>query len=87
MNKTLIICCWTKYLKLSRSRSTDNILSRNDFKRIKRFKTAVKTIFLSSYFGNDVSFIVNKLYNKSKLVKGLNFEMILSAQEVYIRNF
>ena len=31
-------------------RSTDNILARNGFKRIKRFKTAIKTIFLSSFF-------------------------------------
>ena len=83
MNKTLIICCWTKYLRLALSRSTDNILAKNGFKRIKRFKTAVKTIFLSSFFENDVSFTVNELFNKSKLVEGLNFEMLLTAQEVY----
>ena len=83
MNKTLIISCWTKNLKLSRSRSTDNILARNGFKHLKRFKTAVKTIFLASYFENDVSFTVNQLNCKSKLVEGLNFEMILTSQEVY----
>jgi len=76
MNKTLIICCWTKYLKLSRSRSTDNILARNGFKR---FKTAVKTIFLSSFFENDVSFIVNELFNKSNLVKGLKFWNVVNG--------
>ena len=83
MNKTLIISCWTKYLKLSSSRSTDNILACNGFKHLKRFKTAVKTIFLASYFENDVSFTVNQLNSKSKLVEGLNFEMILTSQEVY----
>lgn len=72
-----------KYLILSRSRMTDTILARNGFKRIKRFKTAVKTIFLSSFFENEVSFTVDELFNKSKLVKGLNFEMLLTAQEVY----
>lgn len=72
-----------KIFKIIDSRLTDNILARNGFKRIKRFKTAVKTIFLSSYFDNDVSFTVNELFHKSKLVEGLNFEMILSAQEVY----
>ena len=65
------------------SRMTDNILARNGFKRIKKFKTAVKTIFLSSFFENEVSFTVDELFNKSKLVKGLNFEMLLTAQEVY----
>jgi len=72
-----------KIFKIIDSRSTDNILARNGFKRIKRFKTAVKTIFLSSFFENDVSFTVNELFNKSKLVEGLNFEMLLTAQEVY----
>ena len=72
-----------KIFKIIDSRLTDNILARNGFKRIKRFKTAVKTIFLSSYFDNDVSFTVNELFHKSKLVEGLNFEMILSAQDVY----
>ena len=71
-----------KIFNIIDSRSTDNILARNSFKRIKRFKTAVKTI-LSSFFENDVSFTVNELFNKSKLVEGLNFEMLLTAQEVY----
>lgn len=69
--------------KIIDSRMTDTILARNGFKRIKRFKTAVKTIFLASFFENDVSFTVNELFNKSRLVKGLNFEMLLTAQEVY----
>lgn len=69
--------------KIIDSRMTDTILARNGFKRIKRFKTAVKTIFLASFFENDVSFTVNELFNKSRLVEGLNFEMLLTAQEVY----
>ena len=75
-----------KYLILSRSRITDTILARNCFKRIKRFKTAVKTIFLSSFFENEVSFTVDELFNKSKLVKGLNFEMLLTDRK-YMRKF
>ena len=72
-----------KIFNIIDSRSTDNILARNGFKHLKRFKTAVKTIFLASYFENEVSFTVDELFNKSKLVEGLNFEMVLSAQEVY----
>ena len=72
-----------KIFKIIDSRSTDNILACNGFKHLKRFKTAVKTIFLASYFENDVSFTVNQLNCKSKLVEGLNFEMILTSQEVY----
>ena len=72
-----------KIFKIIDSRSTDNILARNDFKNLKRFKTAVKTIFLASFFENDISFTVNQLNSKSKLIEGLNFEMVLTAQEVY----
>lgn len=36
--------------KIIDSRMTDTILARNGFKRIKRFKTAVKTIFFSFIF-------------------------------------
>ena len=44
---------------------------------------AAKIEDIASYFENDVSFTVNQLNCKSKLVEGLNFEMILTAQEVY----
>ena len=39
-----------KIFKIIDSRLTDNILARNGFKRIKRFKTAVKTIFFIIIF-------------------------------------
>ena len=55
-----------KIFNIIDSRMVDNILARNGFKRIKRFKTAVKTIFLASFFENDVSFTVNELFNKSR---------------------
>ena len=54
-----------------------------DLKELKDLKQQLKLFFYHHSLKNDVSFTVNELFNKSKLVEGLNFEMLLTAQEVY----
>lgn len=45
----------------------------------------VKTVIMAAYFECSIFFVVDELNNKSKLKEGLDFDIVLEAQEIYDR--
>ena len=65
------------------SRESKQIMSRNGLKPLNKIISLVKTLILAAYFECDISFVVDELKSKSELREGLNFDIVLEAQEIY----
>lgn len=71
--------------KIIGSRESKQIMSRNGLKPLNKVISLVKTVILAAYFECSISFVVDELKSKSELRKGLNFDIVLEAQEIYDR--
>ena len=71
--------------KIIGSRESKQIMSRNGLKPLDKVIPLVKTVILAAYFECSISFVVEELKSKSKLREGLNFDIVLEAQEIYDR--
>ena len=71
--------------KIIGSRESKQIMGRNGLKPLDRVIPLVKTVIIASYFECSIYFVVDELKSKSKLREGLNFDIVLEAQEIYDR--
>ena len=71
--------------KIFGSRKSKQIMSRNGLKSLDKVIPLVKTVIIAVYFECSISFVVEELKSKSKLREGLNFDIVLEAQEIYDR--
>ncbi len=71
--------------KIIGSRESKQIMSRNGLKPLDKVISLVKTVILAVYFECNISFVVDELKSKSKLREGLDFDIVLEAQEIYDR--
>ena len=74
-----------KYLKLLILVNPNKIISRNGPKLLNKVIPLVKTIIVADYFECSITFVVGELKSKSELREGLNFDIVLEAQEIYDR--
>ena len=71
--------------KIIDSRESKQIMSRNGLKPLNKVIPLVKTIIVAAYFECSITFVVGELKSKSELREGLNFDIVLEAQEIYNR--
>ena len=71
--------------KIIDSKFSRRIMTRNGIKPLSKVIPLVKTVFISIYFECDISFVVDELKSKSELREGLDFSLVLEAQEIYDR--
>ena len=71
--------------KIIGSRESKQIMSRNGLKPLDRVIPLVKTVIIASYFECSISFVIDELKSKFKLREGLDFDIVLEAQEIYDR--
>ena len=72
--------------KIMDSRESKKILASYGFKNINKTIFTFKIIFISMFFGLDVTFIINELQSKKRLCKYFNISEVLTADQVY-KNF
>lgn len=72
--------------KIMDSRESKKILASYGFKNINKTIFTFKIIFISMFFGFDVTFIINELQSKKRLCKYFNISEVLTADQVY-KNF
>ena len=71
--------------KIIGSQESKQIITRNGLKPLDKVIPLIKTIILTAYFECSISFVVDELKSKSELIEGLNFDIVLEAQEIYGR--
>lgn len=71
--------------KIIGSRESKQIMSRKGLKPLDKVIPLVKTVIIAAYFECCISFVVDELKSKYKLRGGLNFDIVLEAQEIYDR--
>ena len=71
--------------KIIGSRESKQIMGRNGLKPLNKVIPLVKTVIIAAYFECSISFVVDELKSKSELRKGLDFDIVLEAQEIYDR--
>ena len=71
--------------KIIGSQESKQIITRNGLKPLDKVIPLIKTIILTAYFECSISFVVDELKSKSELIEGLNFDIVLEAQEIYDR--
>ena len=72
--------------KIRDSRKSAEILASCGFKNLNNQLFTFKIIFISMFFGLDISFILNELKSKKELRKYFNINEILTINQVY-KNF
>ena len=72
-----------KIFKIIDSRKSLEILASYGFKNLNKEIFVFKTIFISMFFGVDVSFILNELESKKELRNYFKISEILTADQVY----
>ena len=72
--------------KIMDSRKSSEILASCGFKNLNNQIFTFKIIFISMFFGLDITFILNELESKKELRKYFNINEILTADQVY-KNF
>lgn len=60
-------------------------MTRNGLKPLDKVIPLIKTVILAAYFECSISFVVDELKSKSELREGLNFDIVLEAQEIFDR--
>lgn len=71
--------------KIIDSRKSKQIMARNGIKPLNKIIPLVKTVIIADYFECSISFVVEELKSKSELKEGLNFDIVLEAQDIYDR--
>lgn len=71
--------------KIIDSRKSKQIMARNGLKPLNKIIPLVKTVIIAAYFECSISFVVEELKSKSELKEGLNFDIVLEAQDIYDR--
>ena len=72
-----------KIFKIIDSRKSLQILASYGFKNLNKQIFAFKIIFISMFFGLDISFILNELESKKELRDYFKISEILTADQVY----
>ena len=72
-----------KIFKIIDSRKSLEILASYGFKNLNKQIFAFKIIFISMFFGLDISFILNELESKKELQDYFKISEILTADQVY----
>ena len=64
-------------------RKSEQIIASQGIKNIKKFKDALKILFISIFFGYDVSFVINQVNQKKKLQKEFNISNKFESKSFY----